>query len=96
MTKAELIDAIVNAADAPEGLTKKDAQRLLELTFEQLKVAVKKDGKFTLSGFGTFQKKDRLARDGRNPRTGETVKIAASSTMAFKPATELKRYLTEK
>lgn len=96
MTKAELIDSIVNAKDAPEGLTKKDAQRIVEIAFEQLKVAIKKDAKFSLSGFGTFQKKDRAAREGRNPRTGETVKIAASSTVAFKPAAELKRFMTEK
>lgn len=96
MTKAEFIDAILNADDAPEGISKKDAQKLIDLTFDTLKATVKKDAKFAVSGFGTFTRKDRPARDGRNPRTGETIKIAASTTVAFKPATDLKRFMSGK
>lgn len=93
MTKAEFINAIAAAKDAPEGISKKDVQALVELTFDTLKATVKKEQKFAVAGFGTFTKKDRPARNGRNPRTGETIKIAASTTMAFKPSTELKKFM---
>jgi len=93
MTKAEFINAIANAKGAPDGISKKDVQTLVELTFDQLKQTVKKEQKFAVAGFGTFTKKDRPARNGRNPRTGETIKIAASTTMAFKPAADLKKYM---
>lgn len=93
MTKAEFINAIANAKDAPEGISKKDVQTLVELTFDTLKQTVKKDQKFAVAGFGTFTKKDRPARDGRNPRTGETIKIKASTTIAFKPAADLKKFM---
>jgi len=93
MTKAEFINAISSAKGAPEGISKKDVQTLVELTFEQLRATVKKEKKFAVAGFGTFTKKDRPARNGRNPRTGETIKIAASTTVAFKPSTDLKNFM---
>lgn len=93
MTKADFINAIAAAKDAPEGISKKDVQTLVELTFDTLKATVKKETKFAVAGFGTFTKKDRPARNGRNPRTGETIKIKASTTMAFKPSTDLKKFM---
>ncbi len=93
MTKAEFSNAIATAKGAPEGISKKDVQTLVELTFETLKKTVKKEEKFAVAGFGTFTKKKRAARNGRNPRTGETIKIAASTTVAFKPATDLKKFM---
>ncbi len=96
MNKSEFVDSILKAEDAPEGISKKDAQKLLDLTFEQLREAVKEEGRFAVSGFGTFSRKDRPARDGRNPRTGETIKIPASTTVSFKPSADLKRFMSEK
>ena len=93
MKKDEFITAILNDKEAPEGITKKDATALVDLTFKLLKETIKSESKFAVSGFGTFQKKDRPARDGRNPRTGETIKIAASTTVAFKPSADLKKFL---
>lgn len=93
MNKAEFITAIATAKGAPEGISKKDVQTLVELTFETLKATVKKETKFAVAGFGTFTKKERPARNGRNPRTGETIKIKASTTMTFKPAADLKKYM---
>ena len=92
MTKAEFIDAIMKTKGAPE-LTKKDATFIIEAVFGQMKKTVKKEGKFAMAGFGTFTKKKRKARKGRNPRTGETIKIAASTTVAFKPAADLKKFV---
>lgn len=92
MTKAEFINAIASAKGAPD-ISKKDVQTLVELTFEQIKKTVKKETKFAMAGFGTFTKKKRPARNGRNPRTGETIKIAASTTVAFKPAADLKKFM---
>lgn len=95
MKKDEFINAILNDKETPEGISKKDVQTLVDVTFKTLKQAIKDDDKFALSGFGTFQKKERPARDGRNPRTGETIKIAASTTVGFKPAADLKKFMTE-
>jgi len=53
---------------------------------------VKKEGKLTVPGFGTFTKKKRAAREGRNPQTGESIKIKASVTMTFRPAKDLKEF----
>lgn len=96
MNKAEFITAIANSDAAPEGISKKDIQTLVDLTFETLKETVKKEEKFAVAGFGTFTKKQRAARNGRNPRTGETIKIKASTTVGFKPAADLKKYMGSK
>ncbi len=88
MTKAELIDAV--KAKGPEGLTKKDTAAIVEAVFETLRGAITKDGRFSYPGFGTFTVKSRKARDGRNPRTGEPIKIPASKTVGFKPAPAFK------
>ncbi len=82
MTKAELIDAV--AKDA--GITKKDAEAALEAAVEAMKKAIKKDKTFRYPGFGTFSLKERKARTGVNPRTGEKIKIKKSKSVSFKPA----------
>ncbi|MFO0723321.1 MAG: HU family DNA-binding protein [Myxococcota bacterium] len=87
MTKTELLDAIAKAR--PE-LKKKDVSVLVESLFSSIAASVKKDGTFTFPGFGTFRLRKRKARDGRNPQTGETMKIKASKTIGFKPAKALK------
>ncbi len=80
MNKAELVDAI--AKDT--GLSKADAQRALESFTTNIGKALKKGGTVSLIGFGTFSVKKRAARTGRNPATGETIKIKASKTPSFK------------
>ena len=89
MTKAELVEFIADKAD----LTKADAARALEAVIEGISKGLKKSGKVTLVGFGTFTAKKRAARTGRNPQTGATVKIAASKSAKFKAASALKEAL---
>jgi DNA-binding protein HU-beta len=96
MTKTELIETALNAQEAPNNISKKDAQKLIEITFDEIKKAIKADARFAFPGFGTFNKKERAARDGRNPRTGETIKIKASTTVTFKPAQDLKDFMSDK
>ena len=95
MTKAELIDTIANSKDLPEGLTKKAVTAVFDAAFEEVRKSVKKEGKLTVPGFGTFTKKKRAAREGRNPQTGESIKIKASTTMTFRPAKDLKEYFAK-
>lgn len=80
MNKAELIEAMANGAD----LTKADAARALEAFIASVSKTLKKGDTVSLVGFGTFSVKKRAARTGRNPSTGETIKIKASKTPAFK------------
>lgn len=86
MTKAELIEKI--AAEA--GITKKEAGDALSSFTENVIKALKEDGKIALTGFGTFAKSHRKAREGRNPQTGETIQIAAHNVVTFKPGKKLK------
>lgn len=86
MTKAELVDYVAEKAD----LTKADAARALEAVMEGITTGLKESEKVTLVGFGTFTAKKREARTGRNPQTGETVKIAARVVPGFKAGSKLK------
>ncbi len=87
MTKAELVEKMANDA----GISKAAAAAALNsFTQNVTKALKKKDGKVTLVGFGTFAKVRRKARKGRNPQTGETIKIKASNTIRFKPGKALK------
>lgn len=86
MNKSELIDAIAAAAD----LSKADAGRALDATIEAVTGALKKGDTVSLVGFGTFQVKERAAREGRNPQTGATIKIAAAKVPGFKAGKALK------
>lgn len=79
MTKTDLIDAIA----AGTGLTKADAGRSLDVAMEAIKKALKKNQKVTLVGFGTFSVSKRKARKGRNPQTGEAIKIPAAKVPKF-------------
>ena len=93
MTKAELIEAVSKTKSVPEGLSKKAVQAVIDATFEEVKKAIKKDERFSFPGFGTFNKRKRSARTGRNPQTGEKIKIKAQTTVAFKPAQALKDFI---
>lgn len=86
MSKQQLVEMIAEKA----GLTKADASRALDATMESVTEALKKGEKVSLVGFGTFATSKREAREGRNPRTGETVKIAARTAVTFKAGSKLK------
>ena len=86
MKKAELVEAIA----AKTGLTKADANRALDATFEVSTKALKKGERVPVAGFGTFNVSKRKAREGRNPQTGATVKIPARKAVTFKAGTALK------
>ena len=86
MKKSELVEAVATAT----GLTKADATRAIDATFATITGALKKGNKVPLVGFGTFAVSKRAAREGRNPQTGETVKIAARNAVTFKAGSALK------
>jgi len=85
MNKTELIDAI--AADSE--ISKVAAKKALESVIENVTATLKKGGKVALVGFGSFSVSKREARDGRNPQTGATIKIAAKNVVKFKAGSEL-------
>ena len=87
MTKAELVDSIANDA----GISKVAASTALNSFMANVTKALKKkDGKVTLVGFGTFSKIRRKARKGRNPQTGDPIKIKACNVVKFRPGKKLK------
>ena len=86
MTKADLIDKMASSV----GLSKTDAARCLDATLDAITAGLKKGDKVTLVGFGTFSVAKRKARKGRNPRTGEEIKIAASKSPKFTAGKSLK------
>lgn len=86
MKKSELVEAIAGKA----GLTKADATRALDAFVEVVTESLAKGVKVPVSGFGTFATSERAAREGRNPQTGATVKIAARTAVTFKAASALK------
>jgi DNA-binding protein HU-beta len=85
MNKGDLIEAIANGSD----LTKADAGRALDATIDAISKTLKKGDKVTLPGFGTFSVTKRSARMGRNPATGEAIKIKAKKTPKFKAGSGL-------
>ena len=89
MNKAELIDAVAAAAD----IEKSTATRAVQAVLDSVAGALKKGDSVVLAGFGTFVVKDRSARMGRNPKTGEEIKIAASRVPGFKAGKALKEAL---
>ncbi len=86
MKKVELVEAVAEEA----GLTKADATRAIDATFAAITKALANGDKVPLVGFGTFAVSRREAREGRNPRTGETVRIAARNAVTFKAGSALK------
>ncbi len=86
MNKTELIAA----ASESTGLTKKESERVINATIDAITAALVKGEKVQLSGFGTFETRDRDARMGRNPHTKESIEIPATRVPAFKPSKALK------
>ncbi len=89
MTKAELVEDVARAAE----LTKKDAERLVEIVFESIIETLNQGEKIELRGFGSFRVRERGARRGRNPKTGAPVDIPAKRVPYFKPGKEMKELI---
>ena len=89
MTKAELIDAVADSA----GVSKADAERTIGAFFDHVVAQTKSGEKVAWPGFGSFSTTERAAREGRNPQTGETVQIKASTAMKFSASSTLKSAL---
>lgn len=86
MNKAELVASVAEKAE----MTKKDAEKAVNALFAAIEEALAKGDKVQLVGFGTFEVRERAARVGRNPRTGEEINIAATKVPIFKPGKALK------
>lgn len=86
MKKSEIIALIAENTE----LSKADVERVYNATFDLFKDELAKGNKISVSGFGTFDISERAEREGRNPQTGETIKIAASKSVKFKTGKELK------
>lgn len=100
MTKAELVEAIAaqanqeNDKNGADRMTKKAVGQLVDLVFSTLVTSIKNENRVTIRGFGTWSVRERRARRGHNPHTGETISIKASKTVGFKPAKELRDELS--
>jgi DNA-binding protein HU-beta len=86
MNKTELVKAVSTQAE----MKQQDAASAVDAIFETISKTLAKEEKIQLIGFGTFEVRERSARKGRNPQTGEEIDIAASKVPAFKPGKELK------
>ena len=86
MNKAELIEAVAEGAD----ISKAAASRAVDAALDAMTGALKKGDQVNLVGFGTFSVRERSARTGRNPRTGETINISAAKVPGFKAGKALK------
>jgi DNA-binding protein HU-beta len=86
MNKTDLINAVAEATE----LSKKDTTKAVDAIFDTIQNALANGDKVQLIGFGNFEVRERAARKGRNPQTGEEIDIAASKVPAFKPGKALK------
>ena len=91
MTKAELVEKLYAKWNGE--VTKKLVNELVDGVFENVALAVKKEHRFSYPGFGTFLVRNRKARKGRNPQTGETIQIKASKSVRFRPGKAFKEML---
>ena len=92
MNKKELIEAVYGKGD----ITKKEAEFAVNATLDSIIEGLKKEGKVIIPGFGSFEVRSKTAREGRNPRTGEKIKIAAKRAPAFKPGKAMKDAVEKK
>ena len=88
MNKAELVEAVQKQLGSEA--TKKCAEKAVASVLKAIQEGVKADKKVQIIGFGTFSVKDRAAREGRNPKTGEKMTIPASKVVSFKPSSTMK------
>jgi len=92
MTKADLVEAVAAAAEVP----KKAAAAAVEAVIDQIGAALAKGSKVQLTGFGTFEAVRRKKRTARNPQTGETIAIPATTVPRFRPGAQLKQRVARK
>jgi nucleoid DNA-binding protein len=85
MTKQQLIEAVANTSEHP----KKEVESVLDSILTEIGQALRSGQRVDLRGFGSFAVKEKKARQGRNPQTGETIEIAARNAVTFKPSKEL-------
>jgi len=93
MTKTDLINEVWSHKGLTSEVTKKAVAEVLDCCFDVMGKTIKKDKRLSYPGVGTWTVRKRKAGTGRNPQTGETIKIAASKTGGFKPAQQLKSSL---
>ncbi len=86
MNKTDLINAVAEKSE----LSKKEAGKAVDAVFDSIQTALANGDKVQLIGFGNFEVRERAARKGRNPQTGEEIEIAASKVPGFKPGKDLK------
>lgn len=86
LTKAALADRLFNEM----GLNKREAKEIVDLFFEEVRLALEKGEPVKLSGFGNFDLRDKKERPGRNPKTGEEIPISARRVVTFKPGQKLR------
>lgn len=91
MTKADIVETIYERV----GFSKKESAELVETIFDVIKEALVKGEKVKFSGFGNFVVREKNARKGRNPQTGEEIQLAARRVLTFKPSLVLKNALNE-
>ena len=91
MNKAQLAEIVASKT----GWSKSDATRAVETVLDGIRDGIKRDESVTIVGFGTFSKKQRSARTGRNPNTGEPIEIKAKTTIGFKPSDALRDWFSE-
>lgn len=92
MKKEDLVQAVADAA----GINKAEAGRALQAVVDTVTSAVASGDRVQVPGLGTFEPRERAAREGRNPQTGETMQIAATTVPGFKPATAFKQATASK
>ena len=92
MNKRELIETVASNAQ----ITKKEADAAVNAALNAIMEGLAKEGKVVIPGFGSFEVRNRTAREGRNPRTGEKVRIAAKRAPAFKPGKAMKDAVEKK
>ena len=92
MTKNDLINAVVKSCNG-DNVSKRLAGEIIDKTFVTISKAIKKEKRFSYPKFGTYTIRSRKSRKGRNPQTGQEIKIKASKTVGFKPAPKLKSSL---
>ena len=92
MNKQEVVNEIARSAE----ITKKEADAVVNATLDAIIDGLAKEGKVVIPGFGSFEVRNKTAREGRNPRTGEKVKIAAKRAPAFKPGKAMKDAVEKK
>ncbi len=93
MTKAELVEIVYEKVG---GLSKKEAQDIVEAIFNTMKENLKGGEKIKISGFGNFILRDKRTRKGRNPQTGDDIQITARRVLTFRPSQILKAHINDK